>query len=1533
MGSPSETPRLGGPRTRVPAQLGGESRRGPRDLMCKMAIIPDWLRSHPHTRKFTHSRPHSSPCRVYSRNGSPNKFRSSSTTAVANPTLSSLDVKRILFQKIADRGDELQKAFQLLDTGQNLTVSKSELRRIITDFLTPLTREQFQDVLAQIPLSTSGTVPYLAFLSRFGGIDLYINGIKRGGGNEMNCCRTLRELEIQVGEKVFKNIKTVMKAFKLIDVNKTGLVRPQELRRVLETFCLKLRDEEYEKFSKHYNIHNDTAVDYNVFLKNLSINNDLNLRYCMGNQEVSLENQQARNSKKERLLGSASSEDIWRNYSLDDIERNFCLELSKSYEKIEKALSAGDPCKGGYVSFNYLKIVLDTFIYQIPRRIFIQLMKRFGLKATTKINWKQFLTSFHEPQGLQVSNKGPLTKRNSINSRSESRKENIITKLFRCTEDRSASLKKALLIINTKPDGPITREEFRYILNCVAIKLSDSEFKELMQILDPGDTGVVNTSMFIDLIEENCRMRKTSPCTDAKTPFLLAWDSVEEIVHDTIARNLQAFYNMLRSYDLGDTGLIGRNNFKKIMHIFCPFLTNAHFIKLCSKIQDIGSGRILYKKLLACIGIDGPPTVSPVLVPKDQLLSEHLQKDEQQQPDLSERTKPTEDKTTLTKKMTTEEVIEKFRKYIQQQDPAFKKRFLDFSKEPNGKINVHDFRKILEDTGMPMDDDQYALLTTKIGFEKEGMSYLDFAAGFEDPPMRGLETTPPQPPTPSKSYVNSHLITAEECLKLFPRRLKESFRDPYSAFFKTDVDRDGIINMHDLHRLLLHLLLNLKDDEFERFLGLLGLRLSVTLNFREFQNLCEKRPWRTDEAPQRLIRPKQKVADSELACEQAHQYLVTKAKNRWSDLSKNFLETDNEGNGILRRRDIKNALYGFDIPLTPREFEKLWARYDTEGKGHITYQEFLQKLGINYSPAVHQPCAEDYFNFMGHFTKPQQLQEEMKELQQSTEKAMAARDKLMDLHQDISKAFTKIDKSKTNYISICKMQKVLEECGCSLTEGELTHLLNSWGVSRHENAINYLDFLRAVENSKSTGAQPKEKEESMPISFATLNPQEVVRKIQEVVESSQLALSTAFSALDKEDTGFVKATEFGQVLKDFCYKLMDNQYHYFLRKLRIHLTPYINWKYFLQNFSCFLEETADEWAEKMPKGPPPTSPKAMADRDILARLHKAVTSHYHAITQEFENFDTMKTNTISREEFRAICNRHVQILTDEQFDRLWNEMPVNAKGRLKYPDFLNRFSSETAATPMATGDSAVAQRGSSVPDVSEGTRSALSLPTQELRPGSKSQSHPCTPASTTEIPGTPPLQNCDPIESRLRKRIQGCWRQLLKECKEKDVARQGDINASDFLALVEKFNLDISKEECQQLIIKYDLKNNGKFAYCDFIQSCVLLLKAKESSLMHRMKIQNAHKMKEAGAETSSFYSALLRIQPKIVHCWRPMRRTFKSYDEAGTGLLSIADFRTVLRQYSINLSEEEFFHILEYYDKTLSSKISYNDFLRAFLQ
>ncbi|NWJ06846.1 EFCB6 protein, partial [Crypturellus undulatus] len=237
-----------------------------------------------------------------------------------------------------------------------------------------------------------------------------------------------------------------------------------------------------------------------------------------------------------------------------------------------------------------------------------------------------------------------------------------------------------------------------------------------------------------------------------------------------------------------------------------------------------------------------------------------------------------------------------------------------------------------------------------------------------------------------------------------------------------------------------------------------------------------------------------------------------------------------------------------------------------------------------------------------------------------------------------------------------------------------------------------------------------------------------------------------------------------------------------------------------------------------------------------------------------------------------------------------------------------------------------------------GTMLELQVSSQPERPktssslGEQRKTPPSSRPQTTATCSAPVL-NCEPIENKIRKRIKHSWRSILKECKEKDVHKKGEIPVSDFLDIAEKFELDLSEDEVKQITTKYDFRNNGKFAYCNFLQSCILFLKPKETSLLQRMIIQKPQIPLSPGPQTTTFFSAMLRIQPQILHCWRPMRRTFKSYDESRTGLLNITDFRHVLREYSINLTEEELFNILEYYDKNLSSKISYNDFLRAFLQ
>ncbi|NXK24485.1 EFCB6 protein, partial [Arenaria interpres] len=215
--------------------------------------------------------------------------------------------------------------------------------------------------------------------------------------------------------------------------------------------------------------------------------------------------------------------------------------------------------------------------------------------------------------------------------------------------------------------------------------------------------------------------------------------------------------------------------------------------------------------------------------------------------------------------------------------------------------------------------------------------------------------------------------------------------------------------------------------------------------------------------------------------------------------------------------------------------------------------------------------------------------------------------------------------------------------------------------------------------------------------------------------------------------------------------------------------------------------------------------------------------------------------------------------------------------------------------------------------------------------GKKSTPASSRPQTTTTC--SAPILDCETIENKIRKNIQHSWRDMLKVCKEKDVSKLGEIPVSDFLDIAKKFNLDLSEGEINHVTTKHDLKKNGRFAYYDFLQSCILLLKPQERSLLQRVIIQKPPKPLSPGPQTTSFFSTMLRIQPQILHCWRPMKRTFQSYDESHTGLLQVADFRQVLQEYGINLTEEELFNILEYYDKNLSSKISYNDFLRAFIQ
>lgn len=62
------------------------------------------------------------------------------------------------------------------------------------------------------------------------------------------------------------------------------------------------------------------------------------------------------------------------------------------------------------------------------------------------------------------------------------------------------------------------------------------------------------------------------------------------------------------------------------------------------------------------------------------------------------------------------------------------------------------------------------------------------------------------------------------------------------------------------------------------------------------------------------------------------------------------------------------------------------------------------------------------------------------------------------------------------------------------------------------------------------------------------------------------------------------------------------------------------------------------------------------------------------------------------------------------------------------------------------------------------------------------------------------------------------------------------------------------------------------------------------------------------------------------------LRRAFRKLDINRQGELGISDFRRALVGCNIQVSNEDFYHILSEFDQEMKGSVSYNDFLSTFV-
>ncbi|KAM6425301.1 LOW QUALITY PROTEIN: EF-hand calcium-binding domain-containing protein 6 [Rhynochetos jubatus] len=337
--------------------------------------------------------------------------------------------------------------------------------------------------------------------------------------------------------------------------------------------------------------------------------------------------------------------------------------------------------------------------------------------------------------------------------------------------------------------------------------------------------------------------------------------------------------------------------------------------------------------------------------------------------------------------------------------------------------------------------------------------------------------------------------------------------------------------------------------------------------------------------------------------------------------------------------------------------------------------------------------------------------------------------------------------------------------------------------------------------------------------------------------------------------------------------------------------------------------------------------KALHVREIKKQIKDKFRDYFQDFNKAFHGVDKNRDDYVTVYDLQRILQEFSYCLDHDQFSSLLNSLGISIHdSKLPYFDFLRAIDygraskyqqrQKQASPPASFGlslEQTLIKMKEIVASSSDLLYQAFSLFDEEetgvikalefwqlfdqfIRQGVQAPSQERFHSRLESFPEKDkPAHRKRGILSQLREAVTAGFNTIAQQFKDTDPSKDKTVSKEKFwdMYIAEKFTLDLSEEKINQIPTKYDLKKNEIFAHDDFLQSFILL-KPQESSLLQRVIIQKPQKPLSPGPQTTSFFNAMLRIQPQILHCWRPAKPTFKRYHESRTGLLNIADFRQI---------------------------------------
>eukprot|EP00794_Sanderia_malayensis_P021385 gene21385-23472_t len=890
-----------------------------------------------------------------------------------------------------------------------------------------------------------------------------------------------------------------------------------------------------------------------------------------------------------------------------------------------------------------------------------------------------------------------------------------------------------------------------------------------------------------------------------------------------------------------------------------------------------------------------------------------------------------------TTQMDAKEVIKVLRDHISRKSSDFRKTFLQYDYDGDGKLSKKEFRMTLENLGLLMHDDQYKELTKRIGFFKGKLSYSDFLERFEDIERfgEGGKTMHLDNHRFNKIIERSESMNAEEVEVIMRKKIHESFQSLRQAFYSVDSNHDAHITRPEFRRLLDMFMIPINDAEFDRLMTeKLNIAKNGTISYKEFikrfqqnENFQKGHPWLFSDQNVNST-----PALPSLSAKEANTCLKKKATDQWHDISTAFRAFDKDGNSIVTKAELRSILHRFNIFVDLKEFRKLWRMYDIDKNGYVDHDEFLRRLGVEFAPGdvngvSNKITKESEDEIYRHFQSQKMKHERATINQANTTAFMSAldvekqlRDKFRDNYASFRKAFEQVDANKNGVVSKKELLRVLEEHHFYMNDKELTNLLTRIGFANNE-SLSYKHFLSAFEdprlsgNSKLTLDSPV----SLPgrVTFDSaedLTPEEAIVKLRKKVAQNENSIRNAFGAFDSNGSGCIKKDDLHMIINSFCFKITDRQFKYLLTKLNVQPNGTVDCESFIESFQKSDAEASNRWMENLLRKDPTSSPKqfatAVPSYDVMEeRMADMIQARCNRILKAFSDTDPERSGRVPQDVLYQVLSEHTLRLNKEHFNKLWDKFDQNYDGTISYRDFLKYFAGNnvniTAPTMQQFSDE--------------------NLPNEEAYSDQQFLSN--KTVTTQEKPLTPlhTWRSAGEIENEIKSQNFKNYKGLAKSFKEADLQETGEITYNQFKAILGSFQVLLSDEEATILARKYDIDNRGRVNYMDFIRNNAPDANNNTNDARPRSPIKPSMR-----TENEFLNSLMSRMRREMHSDWKAIRRAFKATDRFATGMCSTIEARQMLRKFTVELNEEEFYHLMSYFDKNMTGQLAYNEFLKV---